>query len=476
LLTPYKFQKKIIDRHKTQKAMALLMEAGTGKTMIAINWFREKFNLHGELLPTIVFCPIIVLNNWRDEILQCSHIKVENIGVVMGSKKKRLDTIKNPKHKILIVNYEANRSDEILKALIDFKARVVICDESHKIKNPRLLTAKRKKTTTGAVLEISKDSWYRAIMSGTPNPAPEDIWSQYYFLDRGEVFGEKFYSFKNKYFVNKNANWKDSKAFPDWRFIESKAPEYKQNLARYATSMKREECLDLPDLIQQRVEVEPSPEMLKHYNELKRDLITWLDGQEENPLAVQNALTKTLRLSEILSGYMRLEDESLVSFQTNPTLDTLLELIESIGKAKVIVFCNFKQNYVDIAKALDKKKIKYVEIHGGISTKQKLANVDLFNDLESDVQVCIANPASGGVGINLKSAGYTIYYSMGHSLIDFEQSLARNYRSGSIDLHQKITHYYLYHKGLMSELVIDAVLNKKRLADNLLNLKERLCR
>ena len=214
--------------------------------------------------------------------------------------------------------------------------------------------------------------------------------------------------------------------------------------------------------------------MLKHYKEIERGLITWIDEQVDNPLAVQNALTKVLRLAEILSGYLKLEDGSVCKLKTNPTLDALLELIDSLGGKKVIVFCNFRENYKDIATALDKKKIQYVEIHGGVSTKQKIANVDLFNNLENEIQVCIANPQSGGVGINLKAAGYTVYYSLGHSLVDFEQSRARNYRSGSVDLHSKITHYFIRHKGLISEHIVNSVLNKKKFADSLLDLKDKL--
>lgn len=447
------------------------MEAGTGKTLIAINILRNKYNQHQELLKTIIFCPIIVLENWRRELLMCSKIKEENIGVVMGSKKKRLEIIKNPNHKILIVNYEATRSDEILDALTRFFAKCIVCDESHKIKSHKVLTAKKKKTLTGAVLQISENSWYRIIMSGTPFPNPEDVWSQYYFLDRGQTFGDKFYSFKNRYFVNKNASWTSKKAYPDWQFVKSKEPEYKEKLSRHAVSMKKNECVDLPDLVEKIVDIEPSSEMMKHYEEVQRDLITWIDDQVDNPLAVQNALTKMLRLSEILSGYLRLEDESIHKIKDNSTLDGLMELIDSIGQSKVIVFSSFKQNYIDIARALEKKNIKYVEIHGDISTKKKLENVDLFNDFDSEYQVCIANCQSGGVGINLKAASYTIYYNVGYSLVDFEQSRARNYRSGSIDLHSKITHYFLSHRGLLTEKILYSLFNKKKFADSLLDLK-----
>ena len=474
MLKPYEFQQEIIDRFKDQNTCALLLEAGVGKTIISINILRYKFNVHREILPTIIFCPIIVLNNWKREILACSKIPEEAIGIVMGSSKARLKTIIDPKNKILIINYEATRSDDIYRALMNFRPWIVICDESHKIKGHKLKTPKKKPTLTGAIFNISQDAMYKQILSGTPVPKPEDIWSQYYFLDRGFTFGDRFHTFKKRYFMNKNDGWDAKNAFPDWQFIESQTDEYKTKLASLAVSMKKEECINLPDLVETVIDIEPSLEMIKHYKDVAKKLITWIDGQEDNPLVVQNALTKTLRLAEILSGYLKLEDESIHVIKDNPTLDGLMELMDSTADNKVIVWCVFKQNYKDIAKRLEKKKLQFVEIHGGISTKNKLANVDIFNDMSNDVKVCIAHPAAGGVGINLKSAPYSVWYSLGYSLVDFEQSRARNFRSGSIDLHPKITHYFLNHKNLLTEKILKSVKNKQSFANNLLDLKNML--
>jgi hypothetical protein len=63
---------------------------------------------------------------------------------------------------------------------------------------------------------------------------------------------------------------------------------------------------------------------------------------------------------------------------------------------------------------------------------------------------------------------------MDWSLVNFEQSRARNYRSGSKDLHKKITHYFLGHKGLMSEKILRAVKDKQETANSLLDIKAML--
>ena len=138
------------------------------------------------------------------------------------------------------------------------------------------------------------------------------------------------------------------------------------------------------------------------------------------------------------------------------------------------MFSVFKQNYEDIKQALEKRGIEYVEIHGGISTVRKLENVDAFNDMGNNVRVCIANPQSGGVGINLKSAKYSIFYTRNFSMKDYEQSKARNFRAGSIDQHEKITHYNIVTKETIDEKILDALVSKKEMALNLLELKQLL--
>jgi len=466
VLTPYPYQRRVIDRFKGENKVALLIRPGAGKTLIALFLLKHWYNLHGVILPTVIFAPPVVLEKWRREIAQCTKIPDAFVGVVMGTKNQRLKILDDKKKKIIIINYEATRSQDILIRLIGRGFKVVICDESHKFKSPKLKTPAGKLTQTGAIFNISSDSRYRIIMTGTPNPQPEAIWSQYFFLDRGEVFHERFYHFKSEYFINRNANWDSQKAYPDWQFIASKADKYRSNLAKYAATVDE---VELPDLVEDTIEIEPSPEMLKHYKNINKQLITWVENQEDNPMTVRNALTKVLRLNEILSGHVRLEDETVHMIEDNSTLDGLMELIDSLHGAKVIVYTVYKPNYKLIADRLKKAKITYVEIHGGVSAKKKIENQDLFND--SDYQVCINNPASGGIGIDLISAQYTIYYSMNESLIDYEQSRARNYRAGSIKVHKKITHYYLIHKGMITEKILYALKNKKNLADSLLDIK-----
>ena len=65
---------------------------------------------------------------------------------------------------------------------------------------------------------------------------------------------------------------------------------------------------------------------------------------------------------------------------------------------------------------------------------------------------------AGGLGIDLTRARYSIFYSLGYSLGDYEQALARVHRPGQ---NRKVTHLHLVAPGTVDEHVYDALEQKR---------------
>lgn len=465
----YPFQKKIYDRFKDSDNAALLCDMGVGKTPMCISILRYRYSTIGDVAPTVIFCPVIVLQNWKKELTTWTNIAPSNIGIVKGTAKKRLKIIEDKKHRIIIVNYEALRSEAVMNALLKRKFKVAICDESQRIKSHTSKTYKSvKKIGLGADL-------FRAILSGTPiTNKITDIWSQFMFLDRGATFGKGITTFRAKYMINDNQDWQDSgkkTAFPSWRLNPSMTDEFNKRINDVSARITTEEAVDLPALVTTKIDVELSPEQSKHYKEVSQDLVTWIDGKEDTPLVAQNILTKLLRLNEISSGFMKLYDNSIHSFKTNPRLDACMSLIEECAPHKVIIFCIYSQNYKDLRQELDKRKISYAEITGEVSTDVKLKTAELFNNPKGGPRVCIANTRAAGLGINLVGARYKIYYSRNFSLEDHLQSQKRNNRAGAIEHHDTIYDYHLVTPDTIDESIYNALAEKKEFARSLLDIE-----
>ena len=72
---------------------------------------------------------------------------------------------------------------------------------------------------------------------------------------------------------------------------------------------------------------------------------------------------------------------------------------------------------------------------------------------------------SGGVGIDLSRAAYAFYYSLGYSLGDYEQSLARLRRPGQT---RCVRYYHLVCQGTVDEQVYAALRERRSVIEAVL--------
>jgi SNF2 family DNA or RNA helicase len=479
LLTPYQFQKDIIFRASPLRHFAFLMDMGTGKSLTSINWVKHKWIEHGGLVDTIVFCPIIALNNWKNEFLMSTQIDPEYIGVVKGkTAKQKLAIINNPKYRILIINWESLLSGYdksrgkklqhtgILQALIDRQFGCAIGDEIHRIKNHKGITHK-------AALAVTASCQHRAILTGTPiTNSILDVYAQFYFMDRGETFGNSFTEFRKYYCEDENADWASKESyFPKWVVRPYMMPEFKTKLENVSARVTTEEAVDLPDYQCIPVNIELGADQIEHYNNLKTQLVTWLKEQPDNPVIVKNALTKILRLNQITTGVMKLEDGTLHRFKENPKLDACLELVEGMEGHKVIILAIYKEDYRVIGEALAKRGIKYVEIHGDISTEDKLKAAKSFEtpEINEDSPTVVIGHPRAMISVNLVGAKYKIRYSRDFNLEAYLQSNKRNLRNGAIKFHQKLIDYDLIAPETVDFKIYKSLDTKKEFASEILD-------
>ncbi len=477
-----------LERAKPLDEFAFFWEMGTGKSREQIELLRFHYSQSRRIMRTLILAPLIVVPNWRKEILAYSKIDPARVVLLDGTKQQRAKAWARAKAKfgsdfVAIVNYDKlvdNRlvgtrkvnQSEVLAWLREWGPEILILDESHRCKD---IGAGRTK----AVLQLSSRATNphirkKYILSGTPIlKNPIDLFSQFLILDDGATLGKEFWPFKLKYMEDKNAKWKGkSHYFPKWVLRDHAQQDIHKMIQAKMMRVLKEECMDLPPLVRERRYVGMAPEQARVYNEMKRDFIAFMNNKAST---ASLALTKAQRLMQIASGYFQAEDGTKVKLKDTPKQGALRELLEELTPDhKVLVWAVYRENYEQIRSVCDELKISYTEIHGEITKKG--ARQEAEDRLQNDpaCRVLIGHPGSGGIGINLVAASYSIFYSRSFSLDESQQAEARNHRGGS-EIHERITRIDLICENTIEELVVERVDEKDVTAEGTLSrLAEQL--
>lgn len=468
-------------------------DVGSGKSYMAIQLLRWKFNLAGRVLPTLIFAPPRPVPGWKDQWLRHSNIDAKKVVLLLGTGKQRLKTFMDCVAKgdewIFVTNYESLLMEDLFKAFQGWSPQCLIFDESHRLKSH---SAKRSKQAD--ILANPYDFQKRMrkpkpttiILSGSPIlKNPMDLFMQFKIMDGGATFGWNFFAFRARFFRDRNAGMPKNKYFPKWELMNMKTDgidgegELQKVMSARSNYVDKSTCLDLPPETDELVNVEMSKEQTRVYKEMQRDLVTFIKSKA---CVASLAITKALRLMQITSGFVPTFDDDtgdqvLVELDPNPKIEKFKELLEELleQEQSVLVWAVFKPNYKMLRKAIqevfDKMKApyKFVECHGEISSSQQDKNLKAFRD-DPDVRVFLGHPKSGGIGVNeLMKAGVDITYSRDFSLESYIQSRGRNHRDGTDTFgHKKVVHYQLICGGTICELALKRLVNKEDVGEKLL--------
>lgn len=474
----WEHQAQAILRAKALPSYALHFEAGTGKTRTAIEIIRHRFNTEKRIMRTLIFCPPIIIQNWREEWFKYTKIDRKDVIALTGTGAQRLKTfLQNcDKGKVFITNYESLLMKPLYAEFVKWQPNITIHDESHRCKNP---SAKMAKALDELVNKFCKPS-LRLNLTGTAVlNTPMDLFMQFKILMGGFptldslVTGKhitNFYHFQKLYFEDKHAGRKGTEAYyPNWQPKPSTTELFGRLLASVSMSVNKADCLTLPDEIDVTIPVPLTREQRLDYDKFERDMVINIEGKN---YTADIAMVRALRLMQITSGFISgldAPDEGEMQpikyeYKDTEREKALKELLTNIcvdGGKKCLVWAVWKQNYETIKKVCDELKIKYVECHGLVSAKGKEAARRSFIE-DPTIKVWIGHPYSGGIGVNLIVAPYTVWYSRSFSLEQYEQAKARNYRGGQTE---KVTHYHLVAQDTIEPEIVESLQNKKNISE-----------
>lgn len=454
-------------RQRRVKAGAALMDMGTGKTKLIIDQAAYMYD-NGWINAMIVFGNKGSYENWEEEInLHLPDHIDRQVGVWRSvqnkeTKKKlhELRTCKRMCMKILLINIESlpfKRSFDLAMAFTRYHDTLAVIDESTHIKNP---TAKRTKKA----FEIRDAAKARRIMTGTAvENRPTDAWAQFEFLRHGCLGHTSYYSFRAEYAILKEMTVRQKgqlrtvKTVVGYRNIE----KLKNILAKHSVIIKKEDCTDLPAKVYLRRYVEMTEEQKRLYEEMRKRSIAEIK-EAESYSTVKIALTKMLRLHQIVCGYLTDDDGEVHKLPSN-RLSAVHDIIQETDE-KVIVWANYRANLDEITASLQKEYGKETTLgyYGGTTDEDKArVRKELKRGNEGKLKYLVANPQSGAYGLTLTGANVVVYFSNNFDGELRSQSEDRCHRIGQT---KSVTYIDLITRDTVDEKILSVLKGKKSLA------------
>ena len=425
--TPYEHQKKafafacdkfgVFDNRLKSRGMALLMEMGTGKTIVSIAVAGCMYQ-YGKVNRVLVVAPLSILGVWEEEFEKFADFP----------------------YSMTILKGTAAKKKEQLTKLPDGGLQA---DEAHKLKENR-------SKQSGGMHHIGDKARYKLLLTGTVITNRElDVFSQYRFLNP-QIFGTSFYAFRNQYF-DMGGYGNHTPIFRKWM-----TDDFLKRLHSVAYRVTKAECLDLPAITEEVRTVDLEKDAIKLYDSIEDESYAELD---ESEVTTANILTRLLRLSQITGGHLT-DDDGVVNTVSRAKLDALSDIIDSAmaEDKKLVIMARFVPELDDIQELLEKKKIGYAVVRGGV--KERDSEIHRFQ-YDDKCRVFVGQIAAAGLGITLTAASTMVFYSLDYSMSNFEQAKARIHRAGQ----KENCHYiYLVCRGTVDRKVLYALRQKLNLA------------
>jgi len=461
---PFLHQQAYLQRFWDFPVAALFADMGTGKSFMLINNASMLYD-KGKINAMLVVAPKGVYRNWYDTEIPKhlpEHI-VHRMAIWSPSPRKAeakaLDNlfVSTEDLKILCMNVEAfstAKGTAFAKRFLFVHDAMMIIDESTTIKTPG--SARSKNTE-----KVGRGARFRRIATGSPvTKSPMDLYQQCAFLSDGCLNISSYYAFQARYavVVERQLASHSFKQIVGYRRLD----ELKEKLDRFSFRVKKEECLDLPDKLYVKREVDLTDEQVKAYNDMKAVAMALIDG---GMVSTVNALTQLMRLHQIVCGHVKLDDGTVKELP-NKRLDELLAIVEETD-GKMIIWANYRHDIEAIKIALSKEYgMNSVGMYfGDTDMDERKRVVEEFQKPDSEMRFFVGNPSTGGYGLTLTAAATMVYYS---NSFDLEKRLQSEDRAHRIGQTKNVTYIDLIAPGTVDEKIVKALRNKIDIATQVL--------
>ena len=424
---------------------ALLLKMGAGKTKIWIDLINNM-----DFDTTLIVCPAKATRVWVKQFPEHSvdqSILVINLFKYSGKEKvaivkKTLKDRQTGQKLVFIINYDSIWRQPFRSFIKDkVKLDAIICDESHRIKSPSSKVSKFLQV-------LGRRCDHRYIATGTLlAQTPLDVYAQYRFLNP-DVFGTNYETFCSRY--TKVDAYKTAKF--GYTVLDKDEPyvnldDMRERIMSCAFSVDAE--LDLPPTRDIIVEFDLPPKLQSMYDTIRKEGVLELNS---GFMEINNALSLVLRLQQLTSGFMKVEDDygnKSIELVDNSRMKALEDLLIDFPKDEpIVIFARFKQDILNIRKVCKNLNLRCSEISG---------RCDEYDDWEAGkTSILIVQLQSGAEGLDFTKARYAVYYTLTHTLWQYTQSRKRLHRPGQ---ENPVTYYFLLGKLATRQSVDEGIMS-----------------
>lgn len=444
---PHSYQSYCIQRIIDTPKVGLFLDLGLGKTVIALTAVKILRYDTFRVRKVLVIAPKTVAEGtWMTETAKWDHLSLLRMQLVAGSAQKRARALLTPADVYVIGRDNVVWLVEHVKHDWDFD--MVIVDESTSFKSH---AAKRFKALDAMYAHIDRC----VLLTGTPAPNNVgDLWAQIKLLDNGKRLGAYVTHFRERYFDAAKNYGRDCRTYTKWTVKDGSLAAIQSLIGDICISLRKEDYLDLPDIIYDTVSVTLDDKARKRYDELERSYVLALPDEEE--ISVTSAAALSNKLLQLANGAVY--DEAHEAHEIHRCkLDALMELLEGLqerGK-NALVFYSFQHDRDRIMEAVPEARL--------LQTAQDIADWNAGR-----LRVMLAHPASAGYGLNLQEGGHhAVWFGLNWSYELYAQANARLHRQGQTErviIHQLVT------TGTRDDDVVDALSQKDDVQNKIMAL------
>lgn len=456
--TPRDYQQAAVAHLLRHPKAGLAAGMGTGKSAVTLTTI-NRLRLVEDVCPVLILAPKrVCITTWPDEVAKWDDFRHLKISVVVGTEEERYAALTPGAH-LYVMNYE-NVPWLLKQQATAWPYRMVVADESTKLKAHDAVWFKGKPgykevMPDGRMVRVPPKPGLAHMaritprwinLSGTPAPnGLQDLWSQTYLLDQGERLGHNITAFRDRWFRRDRTGFK-------YEPLPHAEPEIHAALKDLWLTIKAEDYLDLPPLVENVVRA-PLPEpVMRAYRQMQK---TFLMHLRDGTVEAANAAVLSGKLLQAANGAMYHDDQTWEEIHA-AKIQALEDVIEEAAGAPVLVAYQFKS---DLAR-----------LQAHFKTARVLdANPQTLLDWNAGrIPVLLAHPASAGHGLNLQDGGCILaFFGLTWNLEHHDQIIERIGPTRQVQAGHPRTVFvhYIVAPGTVDELVMKRIKTKKSVQD-----------